>query len=582
MATVKLADLPELAPEDLRDDDILLVQRSAEAEPDAAQRTKKLSIGFLIGGTSKPAGSSDKPAASTVPFTTVAADGSGDYKTIEAAILGEPPGVTIFIKRGVYSPEYSLAPKANQTLRGEGAGATIILAPVGSGRNCFAISTPDVTVADLEVNGQRLLQPNQLSSAHSGFYVTGARCTIRNVYLHDVRNMGVYAPGADDLSVSGCRLENHATNGTTWGGAYSYKGIYCAGCARPHIQNCTLRGWSQAVGFWYGVVDGVVQGNQILDNYGFEDDARTVSRSAIEDFGAAVAPHGRNRWINNVIDGSTSHCLEIAQGVVGSQFIGNTLRNPGRLSGRGSQFEVTGVVGQITTDILIQGNTIESDGTKSDTCQTVANAYRISIQDNIFQGFTYSGNGGNGALLIGGVAGNRGIDVRGNQFINCRYGVYVLDVLDSVLIESNRFEKMAVWAIYVASGPAHRILSNRIYSTVEGGGIWVLGTAGNGHRIWGNVIDTQATPIDVRAPEVLIEANDLNGLVGAAAGVYTRASRLAIVRNIIRGAAGTERDVWVAAGDYVQVTDNALTYDLVFDNSGGTHNEITRNHVLGA
>ncbi|MEQ1882885.1 MAG: putative lipid II flippase FtsW, partial [Burkholderiales bacterium] len=149
---------------------------------------------------------------------------------------------------------------------------------------------------------------------------------------------------------------------------------------------------AQGVGLWPGVTNGLVENNQIVNNFGFLDAAHTSYRSACEDYGAGVVPHGWNLWRSNLVDGSTASCLEIAQGVTASRFVGNTLRRPGQISDYGNHVDVTGGPGQINRDVMIEGNTFISDGLRVDTCAVNGLAYDTIISNNMFTGFTYAGN----------------------------------------------------------------------------------------------------------------------------------------------------------------------------------------------
>lgn len=84
--------------------------------------------------------------------------------------------------------------------------------------------------------------------------------------------------------------------------------------------------------------------------------------------------------------------LEIAQGVVGSRFVGNVLRRPGQISNYGHHFEVTGQTGIETYDVVVEGNDIVSEGLRADQCSVNGTAYRTLITNNVFRGFTHVGS----------------------------------------------------------------------------------------------------------------------------------------------------------------------------------------------
>lgn len=507
-------------------------------------------------------------AYAPVPFFTVAADGSGDYTTIAVAITAAPVGATIVVKRGTYSPVATLAPKANQTIRGEGKGATIINAPVGGGLNAFRLDSAGVTIEKLAINGQKALQPDvQSNSAYQGIRVTAANCTVRDVRIFGTRNHAIWVQlGGDNFTLRDSSIENESI--TTAVPGWSYYGVQLYGAVKNGlIKNNRITGWAQGVGLWYGVQDTVVEGNNIIDNYGFLDAAHTQTRSACEDFGGLEPGHERNKWINNIVDGSTSHCLEIAQGVHGSEFIGNTLRNPA-----GKFWEITGQMGQETTDILIQGNDIKS-GATTRNCAVVGLVHRVMITQNKHD---------KASIVVGGAPGATDISIHANNLRNVDYAVWINDVAAPCSVTYNTINAASVWGIYVISGSSHDISHNRIRSTTAGGGIAITANAGVAQRIKENFISTFGTPINCQQSQCQIESNDVKGTGSAAvAGIFSIGNRTQILRNFIRQAVGTERDIWVSGvSNNVKVRENGLTYNTILDNSGGVGNVIVDNYVL--
>ena len=232
----------------------------------------------------------------------------------------------------------------------------------------------------------------------------------------------------------------------------------------------------------------------MLDNLGFQDEGHATPRSACEDYGANVAGHGRNRWIGNTVDGTTSDCLEIAQGVVGSEFVGNTLRRAGRVSGRGAPFELAGQDGQDTHHILIQGNTCESDASRPEGCSISGyggHAYGITVQGNSFTGF----GPGQAALVVvaGGAAGAVTID--DNEF-GSGGGLWINDAGDGLLIRNNRFlpgQARTQPLLLLGGGSGHEVTGN----TFEGAGsaVAIRIQAGGGHQVAGNTLSSVGTGI---------------------------------------------------------------------------------------
>jgi nitrous oxidase accessory protein NosD len=370
---------------------------------------------------------------------TVDATGRGAYPSISAGLraLG-PTGGTIQVLRGDY-PGGFVVP-ANTTLRGEPG--VRVLAPLGWRRNAIEIQGDGVTLEGLEIDGRRDLQPWFQSAQNlSGILVHGRAARIRNCHIHSTRNMGIFArgEGAADLWVEDCVIENSAVRDAPGGTpGYHLAGIMCMGTPRPVIRRNRIRGWSQAVGLWYGVYDGLVEENELLDNYGFYDPEHRVGRSAGEDYGATAPGHGRNRWLGNRIDGSTACCLEIAAGVIGSEYRGNVLTNAGRMSDHGGPWVVKGVPGQPTREILIADNDIRSPGTRAESCVIWGgDTSEITVRGNRFSGFSHPE--GLGPILVSQQAGPRGLTIAGNEFVTSRLGIAIAADPVRATIQGNRF-----------------------------------------------------------------------------------------------------------------------------------------------
>jgi len=504
------------------------------------------------------------PIAKRPVEITVAADGSGDYRTLAAAVSGAPAGAFLAIKRGTYPLPATLAlSKANLTLRGEGPQATIIRAPLASA-HALHISADDVAVEGLQIDGRRAAQPG--SGGHGIFVDNADRATLRDCHIHSVKQNGVEGSFADDLLVERCRIINHATNGTTWGGAGSLKGIYLTRSARNVIRGCYLAGWSQAVGWWTGVTDSRLESSFLIANYGFEDDLATIRRSAFEDFSNGVMVHGGNQVRDCVVDGSTSHCLEIAQGVVGSQYVGNTLRNPGKLgAANGAFFSVTGggaAAPELTSDILVADNYCHSDASRPDYAD-VNNAYRVTLRGNTFSGCNHLE--GVAALLIQGTP-PQGVTIDGNEFFDCRTAIRLLAAGPGVIVTRNRITGPGYNSncILIDIGAGHLIEGNVLAISGATGqhGITILATAGAGIQITGNRIVVPSFPVVNSAGSVLVQGNWMESTALGAAAFYLTGAGAA--KSVLRD----NRLTSPSKGGYV---------------SAGAHdNRVTDNFFLGA
>lgn len=521
------------------------------------------------------------------PQIIVAADGTGDYTTIAAALAVVPAGgATVLVKRGTYTLSAALAPAAKTTIRGEGQQATIIQAPVGSSLNAFNLAAADITLEDLQIDGLRASQPNVPGNgSYCGVYVTAARATIRRCYVHDTRNHGVLVVnGGDDFLIEQSRLENVATSSAGIAG-YVYPAIQVLGPTvnRPKILHNSITGWCQGVGLWFGVLDGLVEGNRILANYGYADDAasaaaHTTPRSGIEDYGANNT-HGRNKILNNTIDGCTLHCLEIAQGVVGSIYTGNTLTNPGKgpATTTGSTFVVVGATGQITTDILVSNNTCISDGSRAENCLVASGSFaqRVTIEKNTFSGYTVGS-----ALFCYGVAG---LTIDANTFYNSKYGIYFdTGSVDGAKITNNEFRTMTASgaSINITAGNGHIITGNRI-ETALGSGI-AIGASSARNRIEVNHISGCSAPLSIASADNVVLNNYLQADAGSSGAVQLTGA--GCLRNLVRFNTvkdnSTSRAVRIdTSADYNLVQDNHFLVGTLSTSSPGVHNITEPNHT---
>jgi len=503
-----------------------------------------------------------------------------DLSAIHAARDAAGANGVVFFPQGSYFISAAITPLAGQTFIGAGIQASKILVADDASHNAFAIEEADVTLANLQIDGQRGEAAVNLSqTVNCGAYITAARCTLANVWIRNVRAIGISVDGGgDDLHVLDCRIDGgHNDPAGTTGGVS--KGVYVNGALRPVIRGCTITGWSQAVGLWYGVLDGLVEGNRILDNYGFEDASHTVHRSACEDYGD-TATHGRNVWTGNVIDGSTSRCLEIAQGVVGSRYLNNILRNPGIISNQGSCFEVAGQSGVITTDILIQGNICYGQAAHTDDNSVNGLAYRISIINNHFIDYTHASN--NAPVFIGGLSGPQDILVAGNQFTNCRGGVRLNNNTDGMVVVNNVSRNTLGNAIQLLSGSGHLVTGNRVETTNNVHCVYI--GAGGRHKVTSNYLKSNGgSAILCERGDNLIEANEcINSSAGNQGAIHitgANALRNKVYRNNCESTTGRRAIRIESSADYTLVQDNTLINGDITESSAGTHNLTEPNHT---
>jgi len=372
------------------------------------------------------------------------------------------------------------------------------------------------------------------------------------------------------------------------------KGVYVTGAARPVIRHSTFTGWSQAIGLWYGVTDALVEGNSLVNNYGYEDAAHTINRSALEVFPSDNVG-GNSRVIANVIDGSTHDCIECAEGEVGTVFCGNTLRNWAAEAGLGNTgigLELTGqnTVPGGTTEIIVLGNTFYSNGACGSTGLQV-NGYtsRVKIEGNQFNNFN-SNIGTSYAVFI--ASGDPPIIVA-NSFNSCSYSVWVNSTAVATgVISANSFWNLptafASRAINLAAaGDGWLIEQNCVDCDPVNGGLGIVIASGNQHRVIGNRIRAVG-PIVISMNDGLVLGNVC--LKGVNDGVGAIRVENASLRNVVRDNAVTNTGGYTISiegtSDYNQVGGNQFPTSVSVNGdvritTTATHNTVDSNSQNG-
>ena len=510
---------------------------------------------------------------------TVSENGNGknNFKSIAEALAALPPGGgTVLVKRGTYEGGFNMP--ANTTLFGERAGVVTIIVPDDPTAAGVSVSGDGVTIRNVEIDGRRSLHTSPPDThGQCGIYITGAQCLIDSVYLHDTVNLGISATTtAAGLKVLNSRIENTATNpaGTL---GWHLAGIFCNGTPNPMIANNVIRGWSQAIGLWWGVSNALVEGNQLLDNYGFADADHTIPRSAVEDYGAEVG-NFNNRFVSNTVVGSTAHCFEIATGVIGSIYQGNRTGLPGGISNYGDQFSVTGNISQRTRDIIIAGNTCVSNGERADSGVIInGDVDRTEIRDNTFTGFTNQYM--SGTVFIGGMAGVGTVLVENNQFADGPYPIRVACVETGVVIRANTIRNATRVAIHISSGSGHVIEGNDIEGNPDARGVTL--TAGNGHQVIGNRISVGTMGVLCMTKDNLIRDNAIVETTASYAGAIRIYGPDAIGnqcrKNVITAAPNSRALLIDYGADLNLFVENIINFgDLIVAPNAGANNVVQK------
>lgn len=474
-------------------------------------------------------------------------------------------GAEVELGAGVFTGGVSLT---NQVvLRGRGRGVTKVVPLTPDILPALRIIGSGVIIEDLTVDGQRELSSattNSISEINGAITAEGAGAVIRRVEMSNTLGNGLFVTtGGDGLRLEDSVISNTATNNTPTGtpGGHGY-GIFCTRAHNLILRSNLISGWAQGVGLWYGVTNATVELNRIVANFGFIDAAHTFSRSACEDFGGDVVPHGRNLWRSNVVNGSSSHCLEIAQGVVGSRFVGNTLRRPGQITNVGQHWEVTGQVGIPTSDIWIEGNDIVSDGLRADGCQVNGLASRITVTNNVFSGFAHPAS--NGPLFLGGLSGVTDVTVVNNRFLDSRFGIFINGDTTAFVVRSNLFENLkSQVGILVQTTGRGQVIGNYLFSTNFVAGI-KLGLGGN-NLVTGNVTSLIAPGLICESSDNVVTNNIFNETITSLAGSLRLDA--GALRNLVSGntlSSPDGRAIFILGGaDQNIITNNVITSGFV-------------------
>lgn len=120
----------------------------------------------------------------------VAADGSGDYTSIQAGIDALPSsGSVLYIKEGIYEITSMILINGKNNISVIGAGKGTII-KVANGANVHALRTifsDNVYFTNFTIDGNKL---NQTSTV-DGLYLVGENIVIENLYIKNVRGNGI-------------------------------------------------------------------------------------------------------------------------------------------------------------------------------------------------------------------------------------------------------------------------------------------------------------------------------------------------------------------------------------------------------
>jgi parallel beta-helix repeat protein len=344
----------------------------------------------------------------------VAADGTGDFSTIKAALAAVPPsGAEVFVKRGVYVEDNVVVP-SNTTLRGEGD-ATVVRLPDNTNSNVLRAISPssDVVIRDLKVDGNK---SNQGSFSNNGIQITATRVKVMNVHVVNASGYNIVGMnGATDLLVQGCVSEDAAKEGI------EYMGVQRGAIIGNLVRNAGNHGiyvWSNSGGSGGGTLSEeiVVAGNVVTDagaaGPGFsgiriDDKATNVTVTGNVVKGSSdngIFATGNPQAVtgisiaDNLVTGPVNHGIQVAyaQSVAVS---GNTIKDQG---GDGIRISAP------ATDVTVSGNHVT--GAPGKFGILVAGAARVAVSANNCRGAGRAGI----ATSNPGTGGATDVDISGN------------------------------------------------------------------------------------------------------------------------------------------------------------------------
>jgi len=195
-----------------------------------------------------------------VATNVVAADGSGDFVSIQDAIDALPAGGgVVYVKEGTYTISAAIEIyKSNVALFGAGAATLITQAndaddnmiELGDGSSAYK----NIEVADLKLDGN---SANQSANAYGiTITATSTDCRVQRCWIDDIKRDGIYIALTSDRNII---TENKTTNCTR-------DGILCAGSTKGNIISNNLSYSNTRNGIWTGTGSNLLEGNVCYSN----------------------------------------------------------------------------------------------------------------------------------------------------------------------------------------------------------------------------------------------------------------------------------------------------------------------------
>jgi hypothetical protein len=196
-------------------------------------------VGLVTLGRSEPALASTITGYINVKDAPYLAQGNGtgdDAAAIQNALNDAanptlyPPGTAVYIPPGTYPIGSALLMPSKATLRGAGRGSVIVakstlsgLAPMITNKNNATTGDNDITIEDLEIDGNRANRTNNTANIHfaanNGGGNPGAqnhRIAVRRVVSHDSKSIGLTFVNSAEVEVSQCTIYNCDRDGCSF------------------------------------------------------------------------------------------------------------------------------------------------------------------------------------------------------------------------------------------------------------------------------------------------------------------------------------------------------------------------------
>ena len=271
--------------------------------------------------------SDDNDTSTPTAELLVAADGSGDYTTIAAALtaLGSNPGV-IRIKAGTYNISSSI----NTTAGGQifiGSGWDTVIDTTTNNIRAFVLDQSKCKVENVKIVGTRTV-----GSLNDGILISSDDCVVRNVRIDETGEHGIYVSSANRTLIESCYIFDCADDS-----------IFISGSPKTIVTNChILNSDKVGVKMTGAATYSIITNNIIADHsddgiYMDDQDDCIIEGNILEGNGSAATEDGIHVYdcedcifIGNRVRGSAGYGLSLdAAATVADRacIVGNILTN---------------------------------------------------------------------------------------------------------------------------------------------------------------------------------------------------------------------------------------------------------------